>query len=66
MSAQPSPRPQPRHKASRKGALKTIARLLEDQMDEMGLSEAEKNERTDALVERVGKIKTSRAATPSK
>jgi hypothetical protein len=35
-------------------------------MDEMGLSEAEKNERTDALVERVGKIKTSRAATPSK
>jgi hypothetical protein len=66
MSAQPSPRPQPRHKGSRKEALKTIARLLEDQMDEMGLSEAEKNGRTDTLAERVRKIKTSRAATPSK
>lgn len=66
MSALPSPRPQARQKASRKEALKTIARLLEDQMDEMGLSEAEKNERTDALVERVRKVKTSRAAVPSK
>jgi len=35
-------------------------------MDEMGLSEAEKNARTDALVERVKKIKASRAATPSR
>lgn len=66
MSALPSPRPQGRKKASRKDALKTIARILEEQMDEMGLSENEKNARTDALVERVKKVKSSRAATPSR
>lgn len=66
MSALPSPQPQGRQKASRKEALRTIARILEDQMDEMGLSEAEKNAKTDTLVERVKKIKSSRALAPSK
>ena len=66
MSALPSPRPQERKKDSRKQALRTIARLLEEQMDEMGLSEAEKNARTEELVERVKKLKASRAANPSR
>ena len=66
MSALPTPRPQGRQKNSRKQALRTIARLLEEQMDEMGLSEAEKNTRTEELVERVKKLKASRAANPSK
>jgi hypothetical protein len=35
-------------------------------MDEMGLSEAEKNARTDAFVESVKKIKTPRDVPPSK
>jgi hypothetical protein len=35
-------------------------------MDEMGLSEAEKNARTEELVQRVKKLKASRAANPSK
>ena len=39
---------------------------LEEQMDEMGLSEAEKNARTEELVERVKKLKASRAANPSR
>ncbi len=66
MSALPSPRPQGRQKSSRKESLRTIARILEEEMDEMGLSENEKNAKTDALVERVKKVKASRAATPSK
>jgi hypothetical protein len=66
MSALPSPRPQRSQKTSRKEALQTIARILEERMDEMGLSEAEKNAKTDALVERVKKIKTSRAGSPSR
>ena len=66
MSALPSPQPQPRRKASRKSGLRAIARLLEEHMDEMGLSEAEKNARTDAFVESVKKIKISRAVPPSK
>jgi len=66
MSALPSPRPQPRRKLSRKEAARAIARLLEEQMEEMGLSEAEKNARTDEFVERVRKLKASRAGTPSK
>jgi hypothetical protein len=66
MSALPTPQPQRRPKKSRQQALRTIARLLEEQMDEMGLSEAEKNARTDELVERVKKLKASRATTPSK
>jgi hypothetical protein len=66
MSALPTPQPQRRQKDSRKQALRTIARLLEEQMEEMGLSEAEKNERTQEFVERVKKLKASRAAKPSK
>jgi hypothetical protein len=66
MSALPSPRPQERKKDSRKQALRTIASLREEQMDEMGLSEAEKNARTEELVERVKKLKASRAANPSR
>lgn len=46
--------------------MRTIARLLEEHMDEMGLSEAEKNAKTDALVARVKKIKASRAGSPSR
>lgn len=60
MSALPSPRPQPRR--TRKQALREIARLLEEQMDEMGLSEVEKNARTDAFAGSVKRLKASRAA----
>jgi hypothetical protein len=66
MSALPTPRPQGRQKNSRKRALRTIARILEEQMEEMGLSEGEKNARVDALVEDVKKLKASRRATPSR
>ena len=68
MSALPTPRPQPKRKLSKKEAARAIARLLEEQMDEMGLSEAEKNARADAFSERVKRAvaRTSRAATPSK
>ncbi len=66
MSALPTPQPQRPRRGSRKQALRTIARLLEEQMEEMGLSEAEKNARTDAFVEDVRKLKASRRATPSK
>jgi hypothetical protein len=68
MSALPSLPPQKRRNASKKEALRAIARLLEEQMDEMGLSEAEKNARTDALTERVNKAiaRASRAGVPSK
>ena len=64
MSALPTPRPQPRR--TRKQALREIARLLEEQMDEMGLSEAEKNERVRLLGEDVKRLKASRAANPSR
>jgi len=66
MSAFPSPRPRPSRKLSKKEAARAIARLLEEHMDEMGLSEAEKNARTDAFTESVRKLKVSRAGTPSK
>jgi hypothetical protein len=66
MSALPTPEPQRRQKDPRKQAFRKIARLLEEQMEEMGLSEAEKNARTDAFVQDVKRIKASRAATPSK
>ncbi len=66
VSALPTPRPQGRQKDPRKKALRTIARLLEEQMEEMGLSEAEKNARVDLLVADVKKLKASRRATPSK
>jgi len=66
MSALPNPRPRPRHKLSKKDAARAIARLLEEHMDEMGLSEAEKNARTGAFIEGVKKLKASRAGTPAK
>lgn len=66
MSALPSPRPRSVRKLSKKEAARAIACLLEEHMDEMGLSEEEKNARTDALTERVEKAKSSRVATPSK
>ena len=68
MSALPSPRPRPERRLSKKEAARAIARLLEEHMDEMGLSEAEKNARTDAFSERVkrAEARASRAATPSK
>lgn len=66
MSALPSPRPQAARKTSRKEALRRIVRILEEQMDEMGLSESERNAKIDALAEDVKRIKASRAALPSK
>jgi hypothetical protein len=66
MSALPTPRPEGQRKDARKRALRTIARLLEDQMEEMGLSEDEKNARVDAFVKDVEKLKASRGANPSK
>jgi hypothetical protein len=66
MSALPTPQPRGRQKDSRKQAVRTVARILEEQMDEMGLSESEKNARVDALVEDVKKLKASRRATPSR
>jgi hypothetical protein len=66
MSALPTPRPEGRQDNSRKRALRKIARLLEEQMEEMGLSEAERNARTEAFVEDVRKLKASRRATPAK
>jgi hypothetical protein len=65
MSALPSPRPQARKK-SRKQLLKAFARLLEDQMDDLGLSEAEKNARVTAFSDDVKRLKASRRAVPSK
>lgn len=67
MSALPSPRPRASRKSSRKQALlKQMARLIEEHMDEMGFSEAEKNVRVDAFVQDVRKLKASRGAIPSK
>jgi len=66
MSALPTPRPHEQPRGSRKRALRALARLLEEQMEEMGLSEDEKNARTRALTERVRKLKASRAVIPSK
>jgi len=66
MSALPTPRPQSRRKLSKKEAARAIARLLEEHMDEMGLSEAEKNERVRLFGEDVKRLKASRAANPSK
>jgi len=65
MSALPTPKPQRHQKDSRKKALKALARLIEEHMDEMGLSEAEKNARVDAFVGDARKLK-ARAAMPSK
>lgn len=65
MSALPSPRPGQR-KLSKKDAARSIVRLLEEHMNEMGFSEAEKDARTDAFVESVKDLKASRSGVPSK
>ncbi len=66
MSALPVPPPESKRRATRKAGLRTIARLLEEQMDEMGLSEEEKNRKVDTLVEHVKKLKSSRAGSRPK
>jgi hypothetical protein len=66
MSALPTPRPESSRKLPKKQAARAIARILEEHMDELGLSEVEKNSRTAAFVESVKKLKASRAGTPSK
>jgi len=65
MSALPVPAPKSK-RATRKHGLKAIASLIEAQMDEMGLSEEEKNLRVDELVEQVKRVKTARAESRSK
>jgi len=61
MSVLPVPPPESKRRTARKDGLRTIARLLEEQMDEMGLSEEEKNLKVDGLVEHVKKVKSARA-----
>ena len=66
MSALPSPRPEAPRKQFRKEAARKIARLLEEHMEEMGLTESEKNAKVDAFAEDVKRIKASRVVLPSK
>ena len=66
MSAHPLPRPESDRRTSRKDGLRVIAHLLEEQMDEMGLSEAQKNAKIDGLAKRVEKLKSSRAGSRAK
>jgi hypothetical protein len=66
MSALPVPPPESKRRAARKEGLRTIARLLEEQMDEMGLTEEEKNLKVDSLVEQVKKVKSARAESRPK
>lgn len=66
MSALPVPPPEPKRRSSRKKGLRTLARLLEEKMDKMGLTEDEKNAKVNALVERVEKLKSARAGSRSK
>ena len=66
MSALPVPPPESKRRTTRKAGLRTIARLLEEQMDEMGLSEEEKNLKVDELVEHVKKVKSARAESRPK
>lgn len=66
MSALPVPPPESKRRTKRKDGLRTIARLLEEQMDEMALTEDEKNHKVDALVEHVKKLKSSRAGSRPK
>ena len=66
MSALPVPPPESKRRTARKDGLRTIARLLEEQMDEMGLSEEEKNLKVDGLVEHVKKVKSARAESRPK
>jgi hypothetical protein len=42
--------------------LKLLAQLIEDHMTELGLSEEEKNQRTDAFVADVARLKAKRSA----
>ena len=51
---------------SRKNALKKIARILEDQMTDMGLSEEEKNAKTAELVAFVSDVAASKLELRSK
>lgn len=60
------PVPEPKRRTARKDAVRTIARLLEEQMDEMGLDEEEKNLTVDSLVEHVKKVKSVRAVSRPK
>ena len=66
MSALPVPPPESKRRTARKDGLRTIARLLEEQMDEMGLSEEEKDLKVDTLVEHVKKVKSARAESRPK
>jgi len=66
MSALPVPPPESKRRTARKDGLRTIARLLEEQMDEMGLGEEEKNAKVDSLVEHVKKVKSARAESRPK
>jgi hypothetical protein len=66
MSALPVPPPESKRRTSRKNGLRTIARLLEEQMDDMGLTEEEKNQKVDAVVEDVKKLKSARASSRPK
>jgi len=66
MSARSVPRPESDRRTSRKDGLRALARLLEEQMDEMGLSEAQKNAKIDTLAKRVEKLKSSRAGSRAK
>jgi len=66
MSALPVPPPESKQRTTRKDGLRTIARLLEEQMDEMGLTEEEKDVKVDSLVEDVKKVKSARAESQPK
>lgn len=66
MSALPVPPPESKRRTPRKDGLRKIARLLDEQMDEMGLSEEEKNLKVDGLVEHVKKVKSARAESRPK
>lgn len=66
MLALPVPPPESKRRTTRNNGLRTIARLLEEQMDEMGLTEEEKNRKVDAVVEDVKKVKSARAESRPK
>ena len=66
MSAVPVPPPESEKRAARREGLRTIARLLEEQMDEMELTEEQKDLRVEGFVEDVKRVKTARAESHSK
>ena len=66
VSALPVPPPESKMRTTRKDGLRTIARFLEEQMDEMGLTEEEKDRKVDGLVEHVKKVKSARAESRPK